>query len=366
MRILQILAGLWAGGAERLVLNLSKWLQEQGHEVEVVNIYPNTTLQRDFEQVGIRVHNLRLMPALSQWYPHGLIRHFRQFRADIVHCHDTAWRKAAQACQIARVPCVWTLHGYLQEWLNASRGWMKQSAQHTAYLVGVEPKVRSLILNALNTSEERTLHIPNGVPDLYQQVPRGVNWGVSIPKDAPVVGMISRLSAVKDPETLIRAIAVVRRAFPSVHLVFAGAGELEEPMRGWIAEQGLEGTVHLLGLRRDVADILHALDVFVLSTHSEGMSLAILEAMSAQRPIVATDVGGNSILLDGGKCGILVPPRDPHALAEAILELLTNREKAQQLARNARQRFLEHFTIDAMGKRYLEVYQRAIEEFGAR
>lgn len=124
--------------------------------------------------------------------------------------------------------------------------------------------------------------------------------------------------------------------------------------------------MHLLGLRRDVADILHALDVFVLSTHSEGMSLAILEAMSAQRPIVATDVGGNSILLDGGKCGILVPPRDPHALAEAILELLTNREKAQQLARNARQRFLEHFTIDAMGKRYLEVYQRAIEEFGAR
>lgn len=363
MRILQVLAGLGAGGAERLVLNLSKWLQEQGHEAEVVNIYPDTTLQRDFEQAGIRVCNLRLTPMLSQWYPHELIRHFRRFRADVVHCHDTAWRKTAQACRLARVPCIWTLHGYLQEWLNGNRGWMKWSAQGTAYLVGVEPKVQSLILDALDTPEGKTLTIPNGVPDLHRQVPRGVNWGVSIPKDAPVVGMISRLSAVKDPETLIRAIAIVRRALPSVHLVFVGAGELEEPMRRWIAEQRLEGTVHLLGLRRDVADILHALDVFVLSTHSEGMSLAILEAMSAQRPIVATDVGGNSILLDGGRCGILVPPRDPHALAEAILELLTNREKAQQLARNARQRFLEHFTIDAMGKRYLEVYQQAMEGF---
>ncbi|MDW8322186.1 MAG: glycosyltransferase, partial [Armatimonadota bacterium] len=90
------------------------------------------------------------------------------------------------------------------------------------------------------------------------------------------------------------------------------------------------------------------------------------EAMSAARPIVATDVGGNSLLLDGGRCGILVPPRDPHALAEAILDLLTNREKAQELARNARQRFLEHFTIDAMGRRYLQVYERAIEEFRRR
>lgn len=363
MRIVQVLAGLWPGGAERLVLNLSRWLQEKGHRVEVVNIYPDTTLQPDFERAGVRVHCLRLTPVVSQWYPRALVRFLKRVGAEVVHCHDAAWRKAAQACRFARVPCVWTLHGYLRHWIDEGRGWMQSSLRHTAFLVGVEPKVQHLIQRALGVAGGKVLYIPNGVPDLYQPSPEPVEWGVSLSKDAPVVGMVSRLSVVKDPETLIRAIALMKRKIPTVQLVFAGTGELEETMHGWIEEVGLQGCVHLLGLRRDVANILHAVDVFVLSSHSEGMSLAILEAMSAARPIVATDVGGNSLLLNGGQCGILVPPRDPHALAEAILELLTNREKAQQLARNARKRFLEHFTIDAMGKRYLEIYEKAIEEF---
>lgn len=363
MRIVQVLAGLWPGGAERLVLNLSRWLQEHGHEMVVLNIYHDSTLQPDFEQAGIPVNHLRLTPVLSQWYPHTLVRFLKGFGAEVVHCHDTAWRKAAQACRWARVPCVWTLHGYLRDWMDEGRGWMQSCARHTAFLVGVEPKVQQLIQQTLGLPEGQVVYVPNGVPDLYQLSPEPVEWGVPIPKDAPVVGMVSRLSAVKDPQTLIRAIAIVKQKIPTVQLVFVGTGELEEAMRGWIEDLGLQGCVHLLGLRRDVAQILHALDVFVLSSHSEGMSLAILEAMSAQRPIVATDVGGNSLLLDGGRCGVVVPPRDPHALAEAILELLTNREKAQQLAHNARQRFLEHFTIDAMGKRYLQVYEKAIEEF---
>lgn len=366
MRIIQVLSGLGAGGMERLVLNLSLWLEEQGHEVDVVNIYPESTLQPEFERSGLRVHTLRLTPVVSQVYPCSLISLLRKTRVDVVHCHDTAWRKTAQACQIARVPCIWTLHGYLKEWMHMGKRWMRRSAEQTAYLVGVEPKVCGLIREILNIDPAKVVYIPNGVPDLFQPQPREARWGAPVPKDAPVIGMISRLSAVKDPETLIRAIALVKQRLLTVQLVFAGTGEMEQPMRRWIGELGLEGSVHLLGLRRDVADILHALDVFVLSTHSEGMSLAILEAMSAQRPIIATDVGGNSLLLDGGRCGVLVPPRDPHALAEAILDLLANREKAQQLARNARQRFLEHFTIDAMGKRYLEVYQQAIEEFRSK
>ncbi len=117
----------------------------------------------------------------------------------------------------------------------------------------------------------------------------------------------------------------------------------------------------MLGYRSDVPAILQRMDVFVLSSLSEGASLSLAEAMSAQRPIVATAVGGTPGF--AGKRGVRIAgysPGDPQAMAEAILELLTNKEKAQQLARNARQRFLEHFTIDAMGERYLEVYEQAL------
>jgi glycosyltransferase involved in cell wall biosynthesis len=120
--------------------------------------------------------------------------------------------------------------------------------------------------------------------------------------------------------------------------------------------------VHFLGLRRDVPALLHHLDVFVLSSRIEGESLAILEAMSAQRPIVATAVGGTPGLLANGECGLLVPPGDVEAMAQAIVELLTNKTKAGELARRARERFLREYTIDRMGERYLELYEKAIAQ----
>jgi glycosyltransferase involved in cell wall biosynthesis len=101
------------------------------------------------------------------------------------------------------------------------------------------------------------------------------------------------------------------------------------------------------------------LDVFVLSSLSEGAPIALLEAMSAQRPIVATAVGGIPALLANGECGLLVPPGDVEAMAQAILELLTNKAKAQELARRARERFLREYTIDRMGEQYLELYREA-------
>lgn len=360
MRVTQVVAGLGAGGAERLVLNLSSWFQQVGHQVEVVNIYHDTTLLPQFEQAGIRVHNLRLTPYLSLWYPGALIRHLRRFRPNVVHCHDTAWRKTAQACRLAGVPCVWTMHGYLQDWVKAGAGWMRRCARDTAFLVGVDATVRELIRRKVCAEERKVIHVPNGVPDLYHEQQPPVQWGAPIPAEAMRIGMVSRLEPPKDPWTLVEAFAMVQQKVGQAHLLFVGDGSLSEEVGRFASERGLAQRVHLLGRRTDVAAILHHLHVFVLSSESEGQSLAILEAMSAQRPIVATDVGGNSILLDGGRCGILVPPRNPHALAEAILELLTNRERAQRLARNARQRFLEHFTIDAMGMRYLEVYEQAI------
>jgi len=110
--------------------------------------------------------------------------------------------------------------------------------------------------------------------------------------------------------------------------------------------------------------LLHHLDVFVLSSRYEGESLAVLEAMSAQRPIVATAVGGTPGLLENGKCGLLVPPGDDASMAMAILELLENKRKAEELARRARERFLKEYTIDRMGEKYLHLYRHIVSTRG--
>ncbi len=364
---MQASVGIGIGGAEKIVLDLSKWLKQKGSDVEIVVLAKDETeLEHDFNSGEIPVRYTRMLPLLSQWYPVALVRYLKRFRPDVVHCHDTAWRKTARACRLAGIPCVWTMHGYLQDWVKAGVRWMRRCARDTAFLVGVDLTVRDLILREVCADEHKVIAVPNGVPDLYNEHPSPVHWGAPIPADAMLMGMISRLEPPKDPFTLVEALALVKQRVEQAHLLFVGEGSLSEEVRRFASKHDLAQSVHLLGRRTDVAAILHHLHVFVLSSGSEGQSLAILEAMSAQRPIVATAVGGTPGLLANGECGLLVPPGDPQAMAEAILELLTNKEKAQQLARNARQRFLEHFTIDAMGRRYLGVHQQAIEEFHYR
>ena len=172
--------------------------------------------------------------------------------------------------------------------------------------------------------------------------------------------MVGRLAEPKDPETLLEAVRLVRDNVPEVQLVFIGSGPNEDRLRRRIHERNATGFAHVMGERRDVPELLHHLDVFVLSSHSEGHSMAILEAMSAERPIVATRVGGNAQLLEDGACGLLVPAGEPGSMAQAVLRLLQDRSEAMRLSRLARRRYLESFSVDRMGEAYLSIYREAL------
>jgi len=229
--------------------------------------------------------------------------------------------------------------------------------------VGVAPGVERLFVDILGYPSERAVYIRNGTPDIYLPDPPPPQWGVSLPSWAPVIGMVGRFDLQhKDQGTLIRALRIVRLTIPDAQLVFIGDGPNRATMEQLAEELGLSNCVHFLGFREDVSVLLHHLDVFVLSSRIEGESIAVLEAMSAQRPIVATAVGGTPGLLANGECGLLVPPKDPQAMAQAIVQLLQNKEKAQDLAQRARQRFLEEYTIHRMGNRYVELYERSLQE----
>jgi glycosyltransferase involved in cell wall biosynthesis len=360
MRILQVLDGLGAGGAERLVLELCTWIQARGHTVLVANLSTETVLQSVFEGRQVIVEPASKDEGLWRFYPRRLISIIRRFQPDVVHCHHTAWPKAAVACWWAQVPCVFTLHGHHSDWLRRHRRRLQFAARTTAYCVGVSPGVEKLLIDMLGVPMDKALCIHNGVPDIYMVEPPPPPWSSSIPSQDLVVGMVGRFDGrYKDQVTLARAMMVVREQLPQVHLVFLGDGPHRPAVERLVANLGMGRYVHFLGLRRDVPALLHYLDVFVLSSRTEGESLAILEAMSAQRPIVATAVGGTPGLLANGECGLLVPPGDAPAMAQAIVELLTNKTKAGELARRARERFLREYTIDRMGEQYLELYREA-------
>lgn len=162
----------------------------------------------------------------------------------------------------------------------------------------------------------------------------------------PVVTMTARLDVIKDHDTLLRAFVAVVKAHPDTKLWLVGDGKLREKLERQAAALGLGTAVSFLGVHQKVGELLGQTDVFVFSTTSaEGFGIAVAEAMALGLPIVASDVPACREVLDGGRCGILVPPHDEHSLARGIIEMLDDPKKARRLGQAAATRARDHYDI---------------------
>lgn len=186
---------------------------------------------------------------------------------------------------------------------------------------------------------------------------------LGLPAAAPVVGMVANLRPSKGHEYFIRAARQVAAAVPEARFVAAGDTHprLIGPIRRLLAEMNLEERFVFLGFRSDVADLLAAIDVFVLPSTSEGFPLATLEAMAAGKPLVATRTGGTDEIVVDGETGYLVPPADAGALAARILDLLNDPARAAAFGRRGRERVYRHFTLAGMAKEYEKLYGDILE-----
>jgi glycosyltransferase involved in cell wall biosynthesis len=187
--------------------------------------------------------------------------------------------------------------------------------------------------------------------------------------DATVVGFVGRLVPVKDPATLVRAVALAARTIPDLHLIVAGDGELRAPLMAAAREAGIGDRMHLLGWYGDLGTLYSAMDVFAITSLNEGTPVSLIEAMAAGVPAIATNVGGVPDVIEHGVSGLLVAPREPAAMARAIAETLSNQGRAEERARTARSRVAARYDparlvrdIDAL---YREQLQRKRDPFRA-
>jgi glycosyltransferase involved in cell wall biosynthesis len=171
---------------------------------------------------------------------------------------------------------------------------------------------------------------------------------------------VGNLYPVKGHTYLLEALALLAVRFPRLHVAIAGRGELDGPLLARAHALHVADRFHLLGLRSDIGNVLAGADVFVLPSLSEGVPLALLEAMLAARPIVASAVGEVPTVLDGGRVGVLVPPRDVAALAGALVNLLSDPAQARRLGAAAAARAAEVYTLSAMIDRYVALYAKCL------
>lgn len=201
------------------------------------------------------------------------------------------------------------------------------------------------------------IHIPNGIQRFPGKKKRaeGLSKISEIPTGCTFLLSVGRLVHEKAYDVLIRAMDLVVKKHADVALAIAGGGVLREQLQALIDTLHLTDKIHLLGDRQDVAELMRNADIFVMSSRSEGMPMALLEAMGSGLPIIATRVGGLVEVLEDSSQGILVPAEDPQGLAKAILELLRDPALCSRMGANARRRVEERYTLERMCQQYEKV-----------
>jgi glycosyltransferase involved in cell wall biosynthesis len=282
---------------------------------------------------------------------------FRRHRIAVAHSHEFSMAVyGAWAAWRAGVPHVITMHGsrYYAGRLRR-RIAMRAAIAMSGQSVAVSAPLAWHMKRDLALRSSAVLTIPNGV--------RHVRAGhttlrdeLRLEKDERLLVAVGNLYPVKGHHHLVDALALLTKRYPNVHLAIAGRGDREEALAAQARALGVANRVHLLGLRTDVTAILAAADIFVLPSISEGLPLAILEAMFARRPIVASDVGDVGVALGHGTAGILVEPGSPAALADALAGLLADPARAREMGERAGERASTEYDVDEMVRRYVRVY----------
>jgi glycosyltransferase involved in cell wall biosynthesis len=361
MRIAYILNTLGTGGAERLVVSLAERMAARGHAVLIIVLLKE---QPEDWKTAVPVVRLGMRPS-GRGALRGLARALgaiRRFRPDVIHGNNFHGNLLARtmrlACPAARV--ISTLHNEYE----GGRGRMlalKCTDALTERTVAVCQAVAERALQLGIVPERKMSVITNGIdvdlfsPDAQRRAMarRALDAG-----DDFVWLSAGRLAEAKDYPTVLRAFANVRAAIRGTQLWIAGTGEEEyaEVLRITAMRFGVADAVQWLGLQRDVAALLDAADGFVLGSAWEGMPLALAEAMAMEKPVVATGVGGVSELT--GSCGLVVPPRDPEALARAMLSMMNTPPEARSfLGQSARERVRERFDMDAKAQDWEDLYE---------
>jgi glycosyltransferase involved in cell wall biosynthesis len=356
------------GGAQHIVSLLAHCFHER-YALSVACAPRGELVTRLLDQ-GIRVVSIPEFvrnphpwrDAVALW---RLFRVMRRERFDLVHAHGTkAGLLGRLAARIARVPVVlFTAHGWAftegraiwQRWLLASVE--RLAARWSTRIVCVSAHDWRLAQQFGVGGQTQLVVIRNGIkpvdpPRLDADAVRRT-LGV---RELPVIVSVGRLASQKDPMTLLDA----ARRLAAGTVVLVGDGPLRPTAERYVRRHGLQDRVILAGMRRDVASILAVSDVFVLASRWEGLPLAIIEAMMAGLPVVATRVGGVPELVEDGVTGVIVPPRDSEALAAALRRLLADPGLRSRMGRAGKERAFRDFTEDRMARETEKLYEELL------
>lgn len=375
IKVVEVIDQSFLGGGQRHILHLASRINKYQFDVHVCSSPSGPFVQqltaRGLPHHGVLIRKTRLYQSTSE-----LSRLFSQERFDVVHTHGGVAGLAGRWAAIrAGIPVIiHTLHGvHYLHYRNLILKWLmiwqeRLMSRQTNHIICVSSADAQRIVKYKLVPPAKLSMIYNGVereegeqisPQLKNQKKIRLLNSLGVESNSYLVGSVARLHRQKGLIYLFRAFPAVKEKISNVAMVIVGGGPLEKKFKALLKKKGLETQIFLLGEREKVSDYYAAFDLFVLPSLWEGLPLALLEAAQWKLPVVATDIDGSREVISSGRNGLLVPPRDPQALAEAIIWVkehpLEARRWGQNIAFDVSQRFSLQEMINRVEKLYLEL-----------
>lgn len=366
-RICHIFKITGVSGSENHLLTLASHLDHSRYRLTfclLVEREPDLSAYiATLEAIGVEVVRFPIRADLDPLLLWRLVRFLRVQRPDVVHTHlihgDLYGTLAARLAGVPHV--VSTKHNDDAFRQRGFYAWLDRAlARYQNQIITISHHLRRFYVEVegLPADKISTIHYGLDPGAFLQRVGEGadVRAELGMPADVPLVGVVGRLTEQKGHAYLLDAFAEVIQALPSAHLLVVGDGELRPALEQQAARLGLQDSVTFTGRREDVPRIMMALDVLVMPSLWEGFGLVLLEAMAAGKPVVASRVSAIPEIVVEGETGLLVPPADPKALAQALLVILVDPTRAVGMGHRGRARLEQEFTIGKIIESTNQVY----------
>lgn len=373
LRIANTLSSDGPGGAETMVLRLSEQLRNEAHSVVPVTVIGGVGWLGDqYRRLGFAPEAVRISHRwIDTTFLKDLMGIIRRNSIQMVHSHEFEMAiYGTAACRIAGIPHIITMHGGLTVW----KAWQRRAAlrwaiRNSSAAIVVSGATKTQFAHELGIRPASLGVIPNGVPVRVGDAsgPRQ-EFGCD-PHDVVILA-VGNLERNKGHRELLEALAQLERSgkLPAWRLIIAGGrgGPEHQYLLDYVRDNGLTGKVHIATDRSDIPDLQALANIFVMPSLWEGMPMAMLEAMIAGKAIVASATGGIPEAVAHEEHGLLVPPGDVSGLSQALERLMLDKAYRDSLGTAARKRALVEFTVQAMARRYEELYHRALSGKGSR
>jgi len=366
IKVMQITHDLAIGGLQQVVVNLCRTIDKARFDVSVLCLRELGEFVPEIEKMGIKVI---LLPQKENGTDYlsfvKVAKILKQEEVDVIHTHNTQpfvdGTIGALFSYVKTIVHTDHARNFPDKIRYMAMEWLMSKFAYR--VVGVSEHTSQNLIRYEKISSKKIVTIPNGIDqEVYKkEVDRSQKrQELGIREKGPIIGLCVRLTEQKGITYLLKAMPDVIQVFPDVTLVIAGKGDLEDSLKNESRELGIEGNVEFIGPRLDIPELLRLYDLYVLPSLWEGLPMVIIEALAAECPVVATNVGGNYTAIEDGVNGLLVKPKDPKVLSAAIIKLLRDRKTATEYARKGLEIFETKFSASIMTKAYEQLYERRL------